>query len=59
MLCPTIAPADTERWSRAPAGARRCDCIDAPMSGGPERARDGSMSLMVACPMRCSTASAR
>ena len=24
-------------------------CIDAPMSGGPARARDGSMSLMVAC----------
>ena len=25
------------------------DAIDAPMSGGPARARDGSMSLMVAC----------
>jgi 3-hydroxyisobutyrate dehydrogenase len=25
------------------------DCIDAPMSGGPVRARDGTMSLMVAC----------
>ena len=24
-------------------------CIDAPMSGGPARARDGTMSLMVAC----------
>jgi putative dehydrogenase len=24
-------------------------CVDAPMSGGPVRARDGTMSLMVAC----------
>ncbi|MGZ5713024.1 MAG: NAD(P)-dependent oxidoreductase [Caldimonas sp.] len=48
VLCPTIAPASTE----ALAGrlvARRIACIDAPMSGGPARARDGSMSLMVAC----------
>jgi hypothetical protein len=28
---------------------RGIDCIDAPMSGGPLRARDGTMSLMVAC----------
>src|SRR5690349_20601619 len=28
---------------------RRIDCIDAPMSGGPARAREGTMSLMVAC----------
>jgi 3-hydroxyisobutyrate dehydrogenase len=40
--------------------------IDAPMSGGPARARDGSMSLMVACAdavfdahRRCWTPSAR
>ena len=48
MLCPTIAPADTERFA---AGLAEHDiaCIDAPMSGGPQRARDGSMSLMVAC----------
>ena len=30
-------------------GAVGLGCIDAPMSGGPVRARDGSMSLMVAC----------
>ena len=48
MLCPTIAPADTERFARR-LGERGIDCIDAPMSGGPVRARDGSMSLMVAC----------
>ena len=48
MLCPTIAPEDTEDCARRLAG-RGIDCIDAPMSGGPARARDGSMSLMVAC----------
>jgi putative dehydrogenase len=49
MLCPTIAPADTEACA-ASLAERGIACIDAPMSGGPERARDGSMSLMVACP---------
>ncbi|MBX3622424.1 MAG: NAD(P)-dependent oxidoreductase [Rhizobacter sp.] len=49
MLCPTIAPADTEQLVQGLA-QRGLDWIDAPMSGGPERARDGSMSLMLACP---------
>ena len=48
MLCPTIAPADTERFAQR-LGERGIDCIDAPMSGGPARARSGQMSLMVAC----------
>jgi L-threonate 2-dehydrogenase len=48
MLCPTIAPADTERFASRLA-ERGIACIDAPMSGGPARAHDGSMSLMVAC----------
>ena len=48
MLCPTIAPVDVERLAARLAG-RGLGCIDAPMSGGPARARDGSMSLMVAC----------
>jgi L-threonate 2-dehydrogenase len=48
MLCPTIAPDDVEAAARGLA-ARGLACIDAPMSGGPARARDGSMSLMVAC----------
>ncbi len=48
MLCPTIAPQDVERLA-ARLAARGVDCIDAPMSGGPQRAREGSMSLMVAC----------
>ncbi len=48
ILCPTIAPADVEEIALRlrPLGLF---CIDAPMSGGPARARDGSMSLMVAC----------
>jgi L-threonate 2-dehydrogenase len=48
LLCPTIAPQDVEGFAAALA-ARGVDCIDAPMSGGPARARDGTMSLMVAC----------
>ena len=48
VLCPTIDPGSTEAFA-ARLAERRVDCIDAPMSGGPLRARDGSMSLMVAC----------
>lgn len=49
MLCPTIAPEDIEALAAALL-AQGIGCIDAPMSGGPQRARDGSMSLMVAAP---------
>jgi len=49
MLCPTIAPQDTETLA-AGLAPRGIGCIDAPMSGGPARARDGSMSLMLAAP---------
>lgn len=49
MLCPTIAPQDAE--SLAGRLARHgMAVLDAPMSGGPARARDGSMSLMLAGP---------
>ena len=48
MLCPTIAPGDVENFSRRLL-ARGIHTVDAPMSGGPARARAGSMSLMVAC----------
>ena len=48
VLCPTLGPASTEALA-ARLGERGIGCIDAPMSGGPARARDGSMSLMVAC----------
>ena len=48
LLCPTIGPADAERIAaRLQAGGHAA--IDAPMSGGPARAAEGSMSLMVAC----------
>lgn len=49
MLCPTIAPEDTEALATTLTG-QGIGCIDAPMSGGPARARDGSMSLMLAAP---------
>ncbi len=48
ILCPTIAPHDTESFAARLAEAGLAP-IDAPMSGGPVRARDGTMSLMVAC----------
>ncbi len=48
ILCPTISPADVEAIA-AELGQRGVETVDAPMSGGPVRARDGSMSLMVAC----------
>jgi L-threonate 2-dehydrogenase len=48
MLCPTIAPQDVERFEKLLA-ERGVAMIEAPMSGGPKRAQDGSMSLMVAC----------
>ena len=47
-LCPTISPADTERFAERLA-EHGLKTIDAPMSGGPARARNGTMSLMVAC----------
>lgn len=48
LLCPTVAPQDVERLAAALAD-RGLAPVDAPMSGGPARARDGTMSLMVAC----------
>lgn len=48
MLCPTISPEDVEVCAHKLA-ALGIQTIDAPMSGGPVRARDGSMSLMLAC----------
>ncbi len=48
MLCPTIAPQDVERFA-AQLAKQGIHTIDAPMSGGPARAADGTMSLMVAC----------
>ena len=47
MLCPTIAPEDVESAAAMLRG-HGFGCLDAPMSGGPARAREGTMSLMVA-----------
>jgi L-threonate 2-dehydrogenase len=48
LLCPTIAPQDVEEFAGR-LRSRGIAVFDAPMSGGPARARDGSMSLMIAC----------
>ena len=47
VLCSTIAPHDTEHF-HARLGEHAIDCIAAPVSGGPARAADGSLSMMVA-----------
>jgi L-threonate 2-dehydrogenase len=47
VICSTIGAADTERYGRQLA-EHHIDLIDAPISGGPLRAGDGSMSMMVA-----------
>jgi putative dehydrogenase len=47
LLCPTIAPEETEALARRLVQAG-LEVLDAPMSGGPARAREGAMSLMVA-----------
>jgi 3-hydroxyisobutyrate dehydrogenase len=49
LLCPTISPQDVERIA-ARLATMGADTLDAPMSGGPVRAAEGTMSLMVACP---------
>ncbi|WP_396437136.1 NAD(P)-dependent oxidoreductase [Limnohabitans sp.] len=48
MLCPTLGPATVQSQAERLA-PRGIDFIDAPMSGGPVRAQEGTMSLMVAC----------
>ncbi len=48
VLCPTLSPEDVEHTATQLA-ALHVNTIDAPMSGGPLRAEQGTMSLMVAC----------
>jgi 3-hydroxyisobutyrate dehydrogenase len=48
LLCPTIAPAEAADIAQR-LQQQGVECLEAPMSGGPARARDGSMSLMLAC----------
>lgn len=47
LLCPTLGPADVVAVGERLA-ALGVACVEAPMSGGPLRARDGTMSLMLA-----------
>ncbi|MEO6407150.1 MAG: NAD(P)-dependent oxidoreductase [Burkholderiaceae bacterium] len=47
LLCSTIAGADTERF-HARLHEAGIDCIAAPISGGPARAGNGTLSMMVA-----------
>lgn len=49
LLCPTIAPEDVESIALRLAG-QGVHTLDAPLSGGPARARAGTMSLMLAGP---------
>jgi 3-hydroxyisobutyrate dehydrogenase-like beta-hydroxyacid dehydrogenase len=49
LLCPTIAPEDVEAIALRLAG-QGVHTLDAPLSGGPARARAGTMSLMLAGP---------
>ncbi len=45
MVCSTVAPDDMTRWSER-LGERHIGFIDGPISGGPARARAGSLTLM-------------
>ena len=49
IMCPTIAPSDTEHFAQQ-LQAIGVHMVDAPMSGGPIRAGNGTMSLMLAAP---------
>jgi len=49
MICSTIAPEDTERFAKG-VETFGAALLDAPISGGPARARAGTMSLMLAAP---------
>lgn len=48
MLCPTISPEEVELCAHT-LTVSGLHTLDAPMSGGPARARQGTMSLMLAC----------
>ena len=49
IMCPTMAPAQTESFDKQ-LQAIGVAMVDAPMSGGPLRAANGTMSLMLAAP---------
>ena len=47
FLCPTLGPLDVANFA-SQAQSKEVQLIDAPMSGGPIRAREGQMSFMLA-----------
>jgi 3-hydroxyisobutyrate dehydrogenase len=49
MLCAGMSPGEVEQIAAA-LQPRDVDCLDAPLAGSAERARDGSIGLMLACP---------
>ena len=49
VMCSTVAPAYVAGWAERLA-ARGVGLIDAPISGGPQRAEAGSLSMMAAAP---------
>ena len=49
LACSTIAPEDVARLAES-VRATGATLVDAPVSGGPARAHDGTMSMMVAAP---------
>lgn len=48
VLCPTLGPAEVENIA-VQLHAQGLHALDAPISGGPARAREGRISMMVAC----------
>lgn len=48
MLCSTMAAEEVERIAKR-LEAKQVHVIDAPVSGGPDRAREGALTMMVAC----------
>ena len=50
-LCPTLGPVDVGQFAQR-ALVKGVHVMDSPMSGGPVRARQGEMSLMLAGPSR-------
>jgi len=49
LIAPTIAPEDAASFAQRLAGLG-IDVVDAPVSGGPQRAADGSMTMMLSGP---------
>ena len=55
LICSTISASDMAQFATS-VNATGANCVDAPISGGPARALDGSMSMMLAAPKPILTA---